>query len=97
METSKSVQAKIVPSVPDDLPMVYSNMVTVSRTPHEFFLTFCLIQPSPGQSAEGPATVSAEAQVQVALPHPVAEAMVGIIEAQTKTAPPESKPSAAKG
>lgn len=75
------VELKIVPSVPDDMPVIYSNHVTVNRGAHECVLTFFVIRLLPTREADDK-TIPAQGILQVALPTAVARGLITALSTQ---------------
>ena len=81
MASAARAQLKVIPVVPDDVPVVYSNMVTVNRSSLEYFLTFCFVQLRPDLTP-AQESVPATAKVQVILPPDVAKGLIAALQAQ---------------
>ena len=96
MATPGTQDYRVVPVFPDDLPVVYSNFVMVTKSPNEYLLNFCYVAltgaPEKGPSGEQP-TIPAVAKVQLVLPPGVAEGLLNALEKQ-KNIPFAEKPKA---
>ena len=81
MDGPSPTLVKIVPVIPDNLPVIYSNFAMVNMSAHEYFLTFCLIQPT-SQEVEGQTSIPAEAKLRLIMPHGVVRGLLEAIAAQ---------------
>ena len=84
MDQPEATAMKIVPIMPEGLPVVYSNLVAVNRSQNEYFLTFCLMQPGTSQKADEAPSIQAIAQIQIVLPPAVADGLIQAMQAQAK-------------
>lgn len=75
----KSKAIKISPDYEQQFPTVYSNFASISRTPFEFAIDFCIIGPHPKHD-ENDNTVYVPIGVRVLIPNQVVPKLIEAIQ-----------------